>query len=194
MGCTSTKPENVDAKPIMVRYTEQKLNMPFSSDTENSFEKEIFFAINLLRNNPRSFIPHVQRVHQKNLCKGSKSMGAIIQILKNMANVTTVKFEDDTHSEIMTKITNGVFLVLFFNTGLLITLINANYSEVSTTLGTIFNGVYYDFSPTWYAKIGQTLVHTMLLNAFMPIILEIEEILERWFLIALDSGIWCVCG
>ena len=100
MGCTSTKQENVDSRPIMVRYTEQKLNMPFSSDTENSFEKEIFFAINLLRNNPRSFIPHVQRVHQKNLCKGSKSMGAIIQKLKNMVKVTTVKFEDKANTAV----------------------------------------------------------------------------------------------
>ena len=60
----------------------------------------------------------------------------------------------DTHSEIMTKITNGVLLVLFFNTGILITIVNANLTEVSPGLGTIFNGVYYDYSPTWYAKIG----------------------------------------
>ena len=115
-------------------------------------------------------------------------------VLKKITIFLVYRIGYDTHSEIMTKITNGVFLVLFFNTGMLITLINANLSEVSTPLGTIFNGVYYDYSPTWYSKIGQTLVHTMLLNAFMPIILEAEEILERWFLIALDSHIWCVCG
>lgn len=92
MGCASTK-QHVDERSLLIRYNEQKLNMPFSSDTENSFEKDIFFAINMLRNNPRGFIPHVQRVHQKNLCKGSKSMGAIIEKLKNMTKVTTVKFE-----------------------------------------------------------------------------------------------------
>ena len=69
--------------------------MPFSTDTENSFEKDIFFAINILRNNPRGFIPHVQRVHQKNLCKGSKSMGNIIDKLKNMTKVSTVKFDHE---------------------------------------------------------------------------------------------------
>ena len=100
MGCSTTKPESIDARPLMARYAEQKLNMPFSSDTENSFEKEIFFAINMLRNNPRSFIPHVQRVHQKNLCKGSKSMGPIIQILKSMAKVTTVKFEEKANQAV----------------------------------------------------------------------------------------------
>ena len=35
----------------------------------------------------------------------------------------------DTHSEIMTKITNKVFLVLFFNTGILMLMTNANLSE-----------------------------------------------------------------
>ena len=76
----------------------------------------------------------------------------------------------DTHSEVMTKITNGVFLVLFFNTGILILLADANLSEVGS--GTIFGEVYYDYSPKWYANIGNTLVSTMLLNAFMPLIFE----------------------
>ena len=52
-----------------------------------------------------------------------------------------------THSEVMQKITNGVLLVLFFNTGILMLLVNANLSEVNVWLGTIFNGEYYDYSP-----------------------------------------------
>ena len=100
----------------------------------------------------------------------------------------------DTHSEIMTKITNGVLLVLFFNTGILMLIVNANLSEVSGTLGHIFDGQYYDYSPTWYAKIGNTLVHTMLLNAFMPIIFEALECVLRWLEIAYDSRMWCQCG
>lgn len=96
MGCATEKP-TADTRPLMVRYSELKLNMPFSTDTENGFEKDIFFAINMLRHNPRGFIPHVQRVHQKNLCKGSKSMGAIIEVLKNMQKVSTVKFDDEAN-------------------------------------------------------------------------------------------------
>ena len=88
----------------------------------------------------------------------------------------------------MQKITNGVFLVLFFNTGLLILLVNANLSEMSSLLGSIFNGVYYDYSPDWYVKIGYTLVQTMLVNAFMPIIFEALACVLRWFFIAKDSG------
>ena len=97
----------------------------------------------------------------------------------------------DTHSEIMTKITNGVLLVLFFNTGMLLNLVNANLSDVSPMLGSIFNGAYYDYSPAWYAKVGNTLVHTMLLNAFMPIIFESLQIVMAYVFIARDSGLWC---
>ena len=107
MGCGATKERN-DERPLLVRYSEQKLNMPFSSDTENNFEKEIFMAINLLRNNPRSFIPYVQRVHQKNLCKGSQSMTAIINCLKNMQKVTIVKFEDKANAAVRTNNTELV--------------------------------------------------------------------------------------
>ena len=64
----------------------------------------------------------------------------------------------DTHSELMTKITNGVFIGLFFNTGLLLTLTNANLSDVSKSLATLFHGHFYDYSPKWYAIVGSTLV------------------------------------
>ena len=64
----------------------------------------------------------------------------------------------DTHSQLQTKITNGVFLVLFANTGMLLTTANANFSEISTLLGKFFNGAYYDYSPDWYKNIGEILV------------------------------------
>ena len=63
----------------------------------------------------------------------------------------TILFMDwigyDTHSQLITKITNGVFIVLFLNTGLLLTIENANFSEISQFLGEIKKGDYYDFSP-----------------------------------------------
>ena len=34
----------------------------------------------------------------------------------------------------------------------------------------------------------------MLLNAFMPIIFEVLECIERWVKIAFDSKMWCRCG
>jgi len=78
----------------------------------------------------------------------------------------------DTVSEQMTKITNGVFIALFFNTGILLVLTNANLTDISENLGSAFSGTYYDYSVNWYAGVGSILVSTMNLNAFMPPIFE----------------------
>jgi len=77
----------------------------------------------------------------------------------------------------MTKITNGVLLLQFFNTGLLILIVNADLADVSPLLAKFFYGGYYDYSPTWYENVGNTLLHTMFLNAFMPLVFELSEIM-----------------
>lgn len=78
----------------------------------------------------------------------------------------------DTYSEQMTRIINGVFIVLFFNTGILLLLVNANLTDISSLLGRVFDGRFYDYSPQWYVSVGDKLVQTMLLNAFMPPVYE----------------------
>ena len=66
MGCTN-ETATIDTRPLGVRYAGMGLNQPFSVDYQNEFEKDLFFAINMLRFNPKSFVPHVQRVHTKGL-------------------------------------------------------------------------------------------------------------------------------
>jgi len=78
----------------------------------------------------------------------------------------------DTYSELMTKIVNGVFLVLFFNTGVILVLVQANLSDVSDGLSNVFDGPFYDYSPKWYATVGATIVSKMLLASLMPPIYE----------------------
>lgn len=63
----------------------------------------------------------------------------------------------DTHSEQLTKITNGVFISLFFNTGILLILTNANFSQYHLPLKNWFNGAYDDYSPGWYVYVANTL-------------------------------------
>jgi len=92
----------------------------------------------------------------------------------------------------MTKIVNGVFIALFFNTGILLTLTSANLNDVSGWLGHIFNGTYYDYSPVWYAKVGSVLVSTMLLNAFMPPFYEATTNATAWLYQTMDNG-WRCC-
>lgn len=110
------------------------------------------------------------------LCVSNGVMVAIIginYILKQLIIMLITWIGYDTHSELMTTITNGVFVGLFFNTGILLTLTNANLNSVSSWLGIIFSSNYYDYTPQWYAVIGSTLISTMRLNAFMPPVYEL---------------------
>lgn len=72
-------------------------------------------------------------------------------------------------------------MVLFFNTGILLVLVNANLEDVSVILSKIlFDGKFYDYSPKWYSTVGYTMVQTMLVNAFMSPINEAVVNLTNW--------------
>lgn len=68
------------------------------------------------------------------------SIIAINYILKviTISLITWIGY--DTYSEQMSKITNGVFVALFFNTGILLLLTNANVADVSDWLSGVFSG------------------------------------------------------
>lgn len=119
----------------------------------------------------------------------------VINVALKMTSIELISWIGyDTYSELMTRITNGVFIVLFFNTGLLMTLASANLSDVSPLLAKFFDGEHYDYSPNWYGSVGYLLVQTMLLNAFMPPIFEVQANVLSWLFQAKDSGMWCCCG
>lgn len=90
----------------------------------------------------------------------------------------------------MTKIVNGVFLVLFFNTGIILVLVQANLSDVSNGLSNVFDGPFYDYSPKWYASVGATIVSKMLLASLMPPIYESITKGQTWAMQVWDSGKW----
>lgn len=75
----------------------------------------------------------------------------------------------DTHSEQLTKITNGVFIGQFFNTAILLLLVYSNMTQSGLTM---FNGPYYDYSDEWYAIVGSQIVKTMVINSILPPIIE----------------------
>ena len=69
--------------------------MPGFDETENDFERQLFFAINILRHSPKDFVPAVQRAYK--MCptlKTSKSQAAIIKDLKATATLPLVSFDD----------------------------------------------------------------------------------------------------
>ena len=84
---------------------------------------------------------------------------AINLILKKVIIKLITWVGEDTLSEQFASITNGVFYALFFNTGILITLVNANLTEHSPKFITKYlRGMYYDYSPAWYQNVGEKIV------------------------------------
>ena len=92
----------------------------------------------------------------------------------------------DTHSEQLTKITNGVFIGQFFNTAILLLLVYANFTDSDLPLTSFFNGPFYDYSDKWYAIVGSQIVKTMVINAILPPIMEAIPIVMAWFFQRLD--------
>jgi len=58
----------------------------------------------------------------------------IIVVINEILKVITIWLVDrvkyPTHSQRLTKITDGVFIAQFFNTGFLITMVNANFRDI----------------------------------------------------------------
>merc|ERR1719163_486311 len=71
-----------------------------------------------------------------------------------------------------------LFFGLFFNTGMVVTLVNAGNPELRDSLPTkfLFNGQFEDFTPDWYEGVGQALTITMLINAVNPHIMQLVNI------------------
>lgn len=66
---------------------------------------------------------------------------------------------EDTQSEQLCSIANFVFTAQFINTGILVTLTNANLTEHwPYSLTKFVNGYYYDYTPNWYANVGKLIV------------------------------------
>lgn len=96
---------------------------------------------------------------------------AINIVLKMIITKLLTWVKEATKSEMLGSITNGVFIVLFLNTGLLLTIANANLTEHPPHFITnIFHGPYYDYDPMWYSNVGFIILKTMCINACMPFV------------------------
>ena len=94
----------------------------------------------------------------------------------------------DTHSEQIATITNGVFVAQFFNTALVLPLVQANFSEVFPPLGFIFRAKYTDYDDEWYASVGYLLVQTMMINSVVPVAAATAAYVMNMGMRWLDSG------
>lgn len=107
----------------------------------------------------------------------STMLGHVISVLIVIINYIlriviiklTFSIRQDTQSERLAATTNGVFIAQFFNTGFVLTLVNANMSEHSPTwLTALVANKFYDYGPQWYPEVGLLICKTMFINSIMP--------------------------
>jgi len=69
-------------------------------------------------------------------------------ILKKSTIALLTWVGEDTYSQRLASITTGVFVAQFFNTGILLLLVNANLKEhLPGFIAVLFQGKYYDYNP-----------------------------------------------
>ena len=94
----------------------------------------------------------------------------------------------DTQSEMMTNITNGIFVAQFFNTGIIYLIVNANFADTFPALGGIFKGPFLDYDSGWYSNVGYLLVTTMLINMVFPVIMQVVADVQTWLFRRMDQS------
>lgn len=82
----------------------------------------------------------------------------------------------DTHSVMLTKLTNGVFLAQFTNSSILL-LIEASF----------LRGPFKDYSDRWFAFVGSQIVKALVINTLQHPIAESFHIVKGWFKHRLDQ-------
>lgn len=96
---------------------------------------------------------------------------AINFILRMIIIKLIIYIGKDTESEQTRLITNGVFIVQFFNTALLLLMVNANMTEQGGFFSLLSRETGIpDFNSQWFNEIGTTLVAAMLFNVYWPVI------------------------
>ena len=74
-----------------------------------------------------------------------------INTVLRLISISLIKWiGEDTHSQQLRSITNGVFITQFFNTAFLMLLVYANFSDAGLPFASSFNGPFADFIPAWY--------------------------------------------
>lgn len=90
-------------------------------------------------------------------------------ILKTVIIKSITWVGEDTLSEQLSSITNGVFAAQFFNTGILLLLVNGNLTEHEPFWITKYlQGPFYDYMPLWYVNVGEKVVQTMVIQSILP--------------------------
>ena len=108
-----------------------------------------------------------------NITKASSNFVSILITIFNMViRVTVVKavnsiklnFQSQVDREIMV----AIFASIFVNTGLIISLTNANFYQTPLRYIIPIHNDFNDFTSEWYQVVGTTMIDTMIIAAFTP--------------------------
>lgn len=110
--------------------------------------------------------------------------------LISLSLIQWVKFA--TRSEEMAAVVKVVFVSQFFNTGIIILILNMNFGEHEPReFWGLFNGRYTDYSPRWYKDVGAQIYQTYFVQMLMPYINLLIEYLLLKLGHCLDGGCGC---
>jgi hypothetical protein len=99
-----------------------------------------------------------------------KNLIIVLNTVLRMIVIEIVNFTGcNTESGQMSYVTNAVFICIFFNTGFLVMLCNANLEDQGMSL---FNGNDSDFNAQWFNSQGETIVGSMVFNTWFPFMME----------------------
>lgn len=109
------------------------------------------------------------------------SISASINVINSILKLILIKLisliGEDTRSATIRSIKVGVFITQFFNTGVLLLLASANFSETKVPyLNSYDNGAYTDFNEDWYREVGSIIIKTLAIASIMPVV----EFVAMW--------------
>ena len=92
-------------------------------------------------------------------------------ILRTIIVTLCLWIGEDTQSQQKSIIKDGVFYAQFFNTAIIILLVNANLGEaefIPKQIKSVFDGPFYDYYPEWYNDVGLKIIQTMCIGMVLP--------------------------
>ena len=84
-------------------------------------------------------------------------------VQKIVSNIN-LNFQSQVDRDIMV----AIFYSIFINTGLILSLTNANFKQTPLRYVIPITNQYNDFTSDWYQVVGSAMVETMLIAAFTP--------------------------
>ena len=77
----------------------------------------------------------------------------------------------------------------FFNTSIILLLVNGNLTEHQPyAITAMLNGAYYDYSPNWYGNVGATIMLTQIIQAVLPWVNLLIAFLMKHLFYCKDRG------